>query len=163
VKVTRRQEPVGSRLLHRLPLVLAGLLYAAPRWFPSVLSRRFVPPGSLVPAAGVLLVAAGLASTVWARVHLGRNWSANVVVKEGHSLIRSGPYQHLRHPIYSGMLLAFVGMALAFAEWRGLVALGLVLAGFVRKSRTEESFMRETFPDYAEYQRETRALIPFVY
>jgi len=111
----------------------------------------------------VLLVAAGLGFSVWARVHLGRNWSAEVVVKQDHALIRSGPYRHLRHPIYSGMLLAFLGMALAFGEWRGLLALALVFASFARKSRMEERFMRETFPEYAEYQRETRALIPFVY
>ena len=163
VKPTRRREPLGSQLTHRVPLILAGLLYVAPGRFPSALSRRFLPPGNLPPAAGVLLVAAGLGFAVWARIHLGRNWSAEVGVKQDHALIRSGPYRHLRHPIYSGMLLAFLGMALTFGEWRGLVALALVLASFVRKSRMEESFMRETFPEYAEYQRDTRALIPFVY
>ncbi len=163
VKPTLRQERLGSHILHRLPLVLAGLVYISPAWLPSILRRRFIPPGNLPPAAGVLLVVAGLGYSVWARVHLGRNWSANVVVKQDHALIRSGPYRHLRHPIYSGLLLAFLGMALAYGEWRGLVALGLVLAAFVLKSRREEAFMRETFPEYAAYQRETRALIPFVY
>ena len=163
VKPTHRRESVGSHLTHRVLLILAGLLYVAPDWFPAALSRRFLPVGKVVPAAGVLLVAAGLGFSVWARIHLGRNWSAEVVVKEDHALIRSGPYQHLRHPIYSGMLLAFLGMALALGEWRGLVALALVFASLARKSRTEEAFMRETFPDYADYQRETRALIPLVY
>ena len=127
------------------------------------MSRRFLPAGNLVPPAGVLLVAAGLGFSVWARIHLGRNWSAEVVVKQDHALIRSGPYRCVRHPIYSGMLLAFLGMALAFGEWRALLALALVFASLARKSRIEEGFMRETFPEYTEYQRETRALIPFVY
>lgn len=163
VKPTLRQERLGSHIIHRLPLVLAGLLYATSAWLPSILRRRFLPPGNLPPAAGVLLITAGLGFSVWARVHLGRNWSANVVVKEDHALVRSGPYRYLRHPIYSGILLAFLGMAVAFGEWRGLVALALVFAAFSLKSWKEEAFMRETFPDYAEYQRETRALLPFVY
>ena len=55
---------------------------------------------------GLLMVVAGLAFAVWARVHLGRNWSGTVTVKENHELIRSGPYAIVRHPIYTGLLLA---------------------------------------------------------
>jgi protein-S-isoprenylcysteine O-methyltransferase Ste14 len=59
---------------------------------------------------------------VWARRHLGRNWSASVVVKEGHALVRTGPYQYVRHPIYSGILLAFLGIVVTIGEcadsWR---------------------------------------------
>ena len=84
-------------------------------------------------------------------------------MKEDHALVRTGPYRYLRHPIYTGILLAFFGMVVAIGELRGLVALGFMLLSFAVKSRQEELRMGEVFPEYAQYRRETAALIPFVY
>jgi protein-S-isoprenylcysteine O-methyltransferase Ste14 len=163
VKPNRSRETLGAELRHRGPLILAALFLAAPRWLPRALTRRFLPIGWFFPVLGVVLLAAGLGFTVWARRHLGRNWSASVVVKEGHALVRSGPYRYVRHPIYSGILLAFVGMVMTIGEWRGLVALALVGLAFAVKSRAEEARMRETFPEYAEYARGTASILPYVY
>jgi protein-S-isoprenylcysteine O-methyltransferase Ste14 len=163
VKKTSRPEPLRSKLKHRIPLVLGALFLAAPRLVPRVLTRRFVPGSLVYPAVGTLLLALGLGFAVWARRHLGRNWSAQVVVKEDHALVRSGPYRYVRHPIYTGILLAFLGMALTIGEWRALVGLAFVLLSFMVKSREEEGRMRETFPEYQEYQRRTAALVPYVY
>lgn len=69
---------------------------------------------------GLLMVICGLAFAVWARIHLGRNWSGTVTVKEDHELIRSGPYGIVRHPIYTGLLLAIAGTAIVFGEWRAV-------------------------------------------
>ena len=90
VKPTRSREPLAFELRHRAPLMLAALLLAAPRWLPRVLTRRFLPLGWLFPVLGVVLLATGLGFTVWARRHLGRNWSATVTIKEDHRLIRTG-------------------------------------------------------------------------
>ena len=163
VKATRVRQPLRLELLHRVPIIFAAMLLAAPRALPRVLTMRFLPAGGPLVLLGPILVAAGLGFAVWARRHLGRNWSVNVVVKEDHALIRTGPYRYVRHPIYTGMLLAFLGTALSIGEWRGLLAVPLVAISFVLKSRMEERRMRETFPEYVEYQRETAALVPFVY
>jgi protein-S-isoprenylcysteine O-methyltransferase Ste14 len=112
---------------------------------------------------GTTLVAAGLLFSAGARMQLAGNWSGTVTLKKDHTLTRSGPYRVVRHPIYTGMLLAVLGTAVAEGEWRGLVALALVLAAFLRKVRVEERFMLEAFGDeYARYRREVPALLPWI-
>jgi protein-S-isoprenylcysteine O-methyltransferase Ste14 len=163
VKRNRWREPLVTQLPHRVPLILAAILLSAPRWLPRALTGRFLPEGNLFLALGVALLAAGLGFAVWARRHLGRNWSSQVVVKEDHALIQSGPYRHLRHPIYTGILLAFLGTAVTIGEWRGLLAFLCVVFSFAVKGRAEEQRMEGIFPEYQKYRRETAALIPFVY
>jgi protein-S-isoprenylcysteine O-methyltransferase Ste14 len=163
VKVARWQEPLGSQLLHRVPMILAALLLSAPGVLPLALRRRILPPGTLVPTVGLVLIAAGLGFTVWARRHLGRNWSSQVVVKEDHALIRTGPYRRVRHPIYTGLLLAFLGTAMIIGEVRAFFAFLLLLISFAIKSQAEEARMSETFPEYEQYRRETAALMPYVF
>jgi protein-S-isoprenylcysteine O-methyltransferase Ste14 len=162
-KATRWRESFLSQLRHRVPVWLALWLLVVPRTLPLVLTRRILPPSTILAAASIALVAAGLGFSIWARRHLGRNWSATVTVKEDHTLVTTGPYAHVRHPIYSGILLAFLGTALATGEWRGFLALALVLVALIIKIRIEEERMRETFPDYEVYRRGTAALVPFIF
>ncbi|HYA06944.1 MAG TPA: isoprenylcysteine carboxylmethyltransferase family protein [Xanthobacteraceae bacterium] len=162
VKATRRRESATSFLLNRafvaIGAVLLVLRHPPLHW----LEQRFVPPTMAAYWLGFLMVAAGLAFAVWARVYLGRNWSGTVTVKQGHELIRTGPYGLVRHPIYSGLLLALLGTTIAIGEWRGLLGFVAIAAGFLIKIRTEERFMGETFGDaYAHYRAEVPALIPF--
>jgi protein-S-isoprenylcysteine O-methyltransferase Ste14 len=163
VKETRWREPLGSQLLHRVPLILVAILLAAPAWLPRPLMKRFLPDGPLFLTLGTVMLAVGLGFSVWARRHLGRNWSTQVVVKKDHALIRSGPYRHVRHPIYTGILLALLGSVVTIGEWRGLLAFLFALVSFAVKSRAEEHQMAGIFPEYQAYRRETAALIPFVY
>ena len=162
VKSTRRRESLGSRLSHVVPLLTGVALILWPRAPWQWLSLRLLPPGPLQVALGLVLLALGLAFTVWARVYLGRNWSGMVTVKEGHELIRSGPYAYVRHPIYTGLLVALLGSAVGCGELRALIGLGIVAGAFIRKLRIEERFMRELFPQqYPRYCAEVPALIPF--
>lgn len=158
----RRESPI-SRIGHFLPLGVAGWLLATPALPHAWLTRPIVPPSFGLAVGGLALTALGLGLTVWARRLLGGNWSGTVTVKQDHELIRSGPYRYVRHPIYSGLLLAFLGSAVARDDLRGVAALLIVWLALWRKWRLEERFMRETFgPAYADYQARTPAVIPRV-
>jgi protein-S-isoprenylcysteine O-methyltransferase Ste14 len=112
---------------------------------------------------GLAFFALGLGLAVWARVHLGRNWGTPMTQKVEPELVTSGPYRLARHPIYSGILIAGIGTAVALS-WLWLTA--LVLAGiyFVYAARVEERYLAEQFPaDYPPYKRSTKMLVPFVF
>lgn len=163
VKATAWREPLVSRLLHIVPLTLAAVLLFPARAPIPALGERFLSVGTWPFWLGAVLTLAGLLFTVWARVHLGTNWSATITVRQDHKLVTNGPYRFVRHPIYSGLLVAFVGSALARAEWRGVLAAFLVFCALWRKLRIEEQRMREQFGSaYEEYASRVVALIPYV-
>jgi protein-S-isoprenylcysteine O-methyltransferase Ste14 len=163
VKVTERHESMPSRLTRTGLLACAVALL----WLPSVpipmLGGRFLPLGAVWFWSGAAVTAGGFLFSVWARRHLGRNWSQAVTVKEGHELITSGPYALVRHPIYTGLLLAFMGSAMARGEWRGLLAVVLVFGTLWHKLRLEENWMRAQFGEsYEAYAGRVAALVPYV-
>jgi protein-S-isoprenylcysteine O-methyltransferase Ste14 len=161
-KVTQRRESLGSRLAHVVPLTVGGVLIAWHDMPWAWLTQRLWPRSLTGYWIGVAVLAAGLAFAVWARVHLGRNWSGTVTVKEGHELIRSGPYARVRHPIYTGIITAVLGTAIASGTVRAALGLAIIIAALLRKLRIEEGFMRQTFPgEYQRYAAEVPALIPF--
>jgi protein-S-isoprenylcysteine O-methyltransferase Ste14 len=161
-KPTQRRESPGSRLSHLLPLLVGAYLIVGPQLRLAGMSAPLLPDVSARYWLALVLVVLGLGFTVWARLHLGRNWSGTVTQKEGHELIRSGPYAWVRHPIYTGLLAALFGSAIALGEPRGLLGLLIVLGAFWRKLRIEEGFMRELFPgQYQRYMDEVPALVPF--
>jgi len=127
------------------------------------LAFRFLPQSAALAELGIAMTAGGIAFAVWARFVLGRNWSSQVTLKREHELIRRGPYRLVRHPIYSGILLALLGTAIYVGEFRGLISFALFVIGWRLKARMEEALMMEHFGEkYREYQREVKALIPFV-
>jgi protein-S-isoprenylcysteine O-methyltransferase Ste14 len=157
------RESLGSRLLHIGPLMVAGWLLAVRTDALPGLDLRFIPLSVALFWVGWVLACSGLAFTIWARQHLGANWSGTVTVKSGHELITTGPYALVRHPIYTGLLLGFAGSALAVGEWRGILAVAIVTVALWRKLRIEERRMRQQFGDaYGTYQRRVSALIPFL-
>jgi protein-S-isoprenylcysteine O-methyltransferase Ste14 len=162
-KRTSWRQPLAAESLHGIPLLLCTILWLAPRWQPTALTAPLWPPGTVLPLIGTMIVAAGIGYASWARVHLGRNWSGKVVVKEDHALVRTGPYRMIRHPIYAGMLLALLGSALAVDEWRGFLALVFGLIGVLFRVHAEETRMAATFPEYVDYKRESSALVPGVF
>ncbi len=159
-----RAESWFAGLRHFLLLVVAMLLLFREWLRISFLEWRWVPRYLPVEYTGLLLTLAGAVFAIWARVMLGGNWSSNVTVKREHQLILRGPYRIVRHPIYSGFLLAMLGTALVWGELRLLI--GVLLAGLSwwLKSRTEEAFMIRRFGDqYLDYRKRVSALIPGVF
>jgi protein-S-isoprenylcysteine O-methyltransferase Ste14 len=161
LKKTKKRESWLERLLYLLPLVFAISLLSRPQSRYGWLGARFVPDTPAVRWIGVLLTAAGVAIACWARFHLGANWSGVVTLKEDHELIRTGPYRTMRHPIYTGILLAILGTAVAGGEVRGLLAVAIAWLSFYLKARREESFLIEEFgPRFREHQRHTGMFLP---
>jgi protein-S-isoprenylcysteine O-methyltransferase Ste14 len=163
VNKMERQEPGGEVLARMLVMVLAFYLLWGrdPRF--GILSERFVPWRDWIFAAGTALTWAGVAFAIWARYHIAQYWSATVALRAGHQLIRTGPYARIRHPIYTGMLLAVFGTGLAIGRYRAVVAFALVLAGFIWKSKQEEKLLAGQFGEaFEEHRQRTGFFLPRV-
>jgi protein-S-isoprenylcysteine O-methyltransferase Ste14 len=122
----------------------------------------FAPTPGLGWAAAVM-TAIGIGLAIWARVFLGRNWSPRPAVKEHHELVTTGPHAFVRHPIYTGILVAAFGTALTGAVFGTAV---FIFASIIFLSRIgkEEKIMLELFPnEYPAYQARTKRLVPFVW
>lgn len=116
------------------------------------------PGGPLVPlrgfsnthlwlaGVGLVLFAVGLGLAIWARMQIGRNWGTPMTQKDEPELVTSGPYHLVRHPIYSGILVADVGTAVALS-WLWLIAVALAGVYFVYSAKVEEHYLTERFPD----------------
>jgi protein-S-isoprenylcysteine O-methyltransferase Ste14 len=100
-----------------------------------------------------------------ARLYLGRNWSADPRIARDHDLVRRGPYRLVRHPIYTGMVVASIGTAIAFGQLRDLLALPLLCVGLWLKARAEERLLLSEFGDrYTAYRLDVRsAIIPYLF
>jgi CubicO group peptidase (beta-lactamase class C family)/isoprenylcysteine carboxyl methyltransferase (ICMT) family protein YpbQ len=158
---TVQRPAVGSHVIYRLLVLVGALLMMLPDGETTRLP--------LVPAPGraeawvlVAVAALGFAFTWWARIHIGRLWSSNVTRKADHHVVDTGPYAIVRHPIYSGLILAALATATARDLQAALGGAALMIAGFWVKARLEERFLREQLgPDaYGAYARRVPMLVP---
>lgn len=162
VKRTQRLEPLASRVL-RVIMFAAGIVLISARLPAAWLNLQLWPQGRFTFWLGFALTLAGLLFSVWARVHLGRNWSRSVTIKEDHELIVTGPYALVRHPIYSGLFLAFLGTVLAIDATRAVLGFALVALPLWFKLRLEEKWMRVEFgAAYEAYSERVAALVPYL-
>lgn len=161
-KRTARRQPIKSLIVHVCVLGLAFDLLFSDLFRRGFLRWQFVPDTRAAGWIGAALTVAGLGFAIWARFHIGRNWSATVTLKEGHTLVRDGPYAIVRHPIYTGLLLAVLGTAIVHREVGGLIGFALVVLELKRKSLLEERLMVEQFgAEYLQYRREVKGLVPW--
>jgi protein-S-isoprenylcysteine O-methyltransferase Ste14 len=160
-RATRDKESFASRFVVLAIEVIGYLLIFHASTGIGFLGTRVLPRTLLGPVVGVVLTWLGVALAIWARYHLAEYWSARVTIKEDHQLIRTGPYTHLRHPIYSGLILATVGSALVIDRWRCVLGLCLVVSGYCFKAKKEETMLTQQFGEaFREHQKHTGFLIP---
>jgi protein-S-isoprenylcysteine O-methyltransferase Ste14 len=157
--IKRGRIPWSSHLRIRAVLVVIVILLVRARVF----RGHGVNTDPWRAAVGLLLFAAGLAFAVWARVHIGRNWGGPMTQKDEPELVTTGPYHLVRHPIYSGILTAAVGTAVALS-WTWLIAVGLAGVYFIYSATVEERYLSERLPNtYPAYKRTTKMLVPFIF
>jgi protein-S-isoprenylcysteine O-methyltransferase Ste14 len=163
VNKTREAENNLSRYLHLAPTGLAFALIFTHFFDFSIFNLRWLPENRALVILGDAITLIGLSFAVWARIHLGKYWSGIVTLKEGHRLIRTGPYRLARHPIYTGMIFGFIGSAIALGELRGVFAVLIIVIAYLRKIRVEEKILlREFGEEYERFRKEVKALIPYV-
>lgn len=150
-------ERSASRLVHlgaaiaSLALLVTHPLQAA------------IPGGPIVAVVGDVVTGIGLAFAIWARIHLGQNWSGRLELKKGHRVVRSGPYGLVRHPIYAGIIMATAGSSLVAGQATAFLAPVIMLTAYLRKVRMEEAVLLRTFgAEYEAYRRDVKALVPFL-
>jgi protein-S-isoprenylcysteine O-methyltransferase Ste14 len=162
-RTVQRQSSASQLLYTAILLVGVCMIYAKQSGIPW-LDRQLFSVTVPIVLAGLLVVLIGVAFSIWARLILGSNWSNRVTVKENHTLVRTGPYRIVRHPIYSGILLGMLGSALQRGEIRCFAGVLICGLSFWLKTRAEERFMVQSFGEqYLQYRHRVKALAPFIF
>src|SRR5215471_3875793 len=158
LKDTARSRSEGSSRI-AVYIVWAGWWLLFTRGFRiDPLSRQVLERSTSTAYVGLAITETGLAFAILARLYIGKNWSALIQVKEGHELIQSGPYAVVRHPIYSGLMFATLGTAIAYGELSGFLGFVMVVVAWGYKSRLEEEAMKEQFgAQYKQYRSHVKA------
>jgi len=159
MKRAKKLETPLEMAQHALPVVLGFWLLFGNGW--KALETKFPPETPGVLWAGLTLTALGVGTSIWARLSLGANWSGVVTLKKEHELVRKGLYRWIRHPIYTGILIGFIGTAMVKGHLRGWLGFAIVWLSFYLKARREENFLRQEFGDgFEEHARQTGMFLP---
>jgi protein-S-isoprenylcysteine O-methyltransferase Ste14 len=165
-----RKGPSKRKVARTFTVLNTGLLYLgfllvlSGRSVPGSLGLLFVPQAISIYVTGTVFAIIGVAFAIWSRQSLRHNWSGEVAIMEGQQFMRNGPYAIVRHPIYAGMLLALLGTALVSSTVGSLLGFVLAILSLWQKASIEEQFLIVEFGEqYANYQRDVKFLIPFIY
>jgi protein-S-isoprenylcysteine O-methyltransferase Ste14 len=153
----KKQAGLITNLLIITPFVLVfGLFYLGHYFgtYESTLATRI---------AGTVITVLGMTGYILSHLYLRRNWSLSASIKEGHKLVKNGPYRFVRHPMYSSMTVMVLGSGLLTANYAIILCTLVVGIVYYIRARKEEELLKEEFPEYDRYARETRMLIPGVF
>jgi protein-S-isoprenylcysteine O-methyltransferase Ste14 len=158
-----KRPPLRSHILYRLLPVFGGALLLGRFGGESGQLTLWRTPG-LISWAMAAAAIAGFAFTCWARIHLGRLWSSSVSRKADHRIIETGPYGLVRHPIYTGIIVASAATAAQRGTAQAWLGMALMTLGWYIKARLEERFLRDELgaEAYEGYARRVPMLVPFM-
>jgi protein-S-isoprenylcysteine O-methyltransferase Ste14 len=157
----RRAESLLTGASYRIPLLIGIILMVFSSVSPPGIVFILWPPNPFILGIGDILIVTGLTFAVWARFHLGKYWSGRITLKIDHRVIQTGPYARVRHPIYSGLILALLGTAISIGTLQAFFGFVFIFVSFLRKLTLEEHWLRSHFgTEYEIYQKRVRALIP---
>lgn len=160
-KSSKRSESLPELLQHIIPIFIAFSLLFGTQVRLALFGFGLLPQRSEFWWTGLFLTAMGVAISIWARLSLGSNWSGTVTLKTDHELIRKGLYSRIRHPIYTGLLVAALGSGMIRGQLRDLLAFLILYATFYFKARREESFLLHEFgPAFTAHQQHTGMFWP---
>lgn len=161
---TESRQTGLDQLKHSALIWIGTGLIVAHTAFPDALVRPLYARSLLLRWGGLVPVVAGLGWAWWARIHLGRQWSAAVTLKEDHALVRGGPYRITRHPIYSGLLFSLLVTVILQGTVVAFLGYLVLLSGLVLKIGQEERLLRAAFgADYVAYAADVPALFPGIW
>jgi protein-S-isoprenylcysteine O-methyltransferase Ste14 len=161
---TKSHVRTRNSWVYRLPILLGAILLSP--WGTGMLGDKpLYEPGNAGTYLLAIVVLLGISFTWWARIHLGRFWSNAITRKEDHSIIESGPYGLVRHPIYTGLILAILATGVAVATAASLLGALLIAFGQWQKARMEERFLSAELgaEAYQSYSRRVPMIVPFVH
>lgn len=159
---TRSHVRTRDSWTYRLPILLGAILLSP--WAPAGLGDKLYDVGEAGTYTLAIVVLLGISFTWWARIHLGRFWSNAITHKEDHVIVESGPYGLVRHPIYTGLILAILATGAAVATAASLLGALLIAFGEWQKARMEEQFLSAELgaEAYRSYSRRVPMIVPFV-
>jgi len=162
VKRAAERQSLAGKLAHRVPLWVGIILLFFTK--EAEINHPFLPHTEVVQWLGAIICVPGVLLAIWARRTLADNWSADVEFKQGHKLVVRGPYQFVRHPIYTSLLVMALGTAIKSGQVAGVAGAGFFLVGFWIKLKQEERVMLRHFPEeYPAYKLRVKALVPFLW
>jgi protein-S-isoprenylcysteine O-methyltransferase Ste14 len=162
-RAAKQNNPPALHRFRKWVLVVFDMIYFLPLSSVPLLGQRILPRFVAVEILGAFMCAFGVGFAIWARRALAGNWNPAATLREHHTLVRTGPYAVVRHPIYLGCLVKFLGMFLVLGEVRAFVCFWpfeIVL----RRILAEERILREAYPkEYADYARRVKRLVPCIW
>jgi protein-S-isoprenylcysteine O-methyltransferase Ste14 len=155
------QPPLFHRIFKTVAMIGMFIVIYFPRAFH--LHGPKIATGPVHGVIGVTLCAAGLLLLLGSRITLGKNWSDLVLLKQGHQVVQNGPYRFIRHPLYTGLLLALLGSAMTVGTTPAYAITAACFLGLFMKSRQEEDLLTKNLPGYAEYRQRVKGFVPYLF